>query len=162
MEDSYFRPFGQRTMSNQALYSADGVVVIYTRLGSPNIMKYVSNRAAWLGRQDLMITPRPSSSALSDDDLPIIERREGSSNSSPQCTSEEPHMRSCQTTEQEDPGYPRPRAAKVAIADKEHFKSELTNCGFSLEGKKHLLKGKYTFITAWRWRSCFSRNDFLK
>ena len=124
MEDSYFRPFGLRGLSNQALYSADGVVVIYSsRLGTTaNIMKYVKNRADWLGRQDLMIT-----STLSDDG------RELSSNT--ECSSEEPHMRSCQTPEPDDPWYPRPRAAKVAIADKEHFKSELTNCGFSPEGK---------------------------
>ena len=123
MEDSYFRPFGQRTLSNQALYSASGVVVIYTKLGAANIMKYVSNRAAWLGRQDLMIPP--SSSTLSDDE-PIIQRF-----SNAQCSSGEPEMRTCQTPEPEG----KPRAAKVAIADMEHFKSELANCGFSSEGK---------------------------
>ena len=123
MEDSYFRPFGQRTLSNQALYSASGVVVIYTKLGAANIMKYVSNRAAWLGRQDLMIPP--SSSTLSDDE-PIIQRF-----SNAQCSSGEPEMGTCQTPEPEG----KPRAAKVAIADMEHFKSELTNCGFSPEGK---------------------------
>ena len=124
MEDSYFRPFGLRGLSNQALYSADGVVVIYSRLGTTaNIMKYVKNRADWLGRQDLMIT-----STLSDDG------RELSSNT--ECSSEEPHMRSCQTPR---PGYTsssRSKIAKVALADKEHFKSELINCGFSTEGEK--------------------------
>ena len=123
MEDSYFRPFGQRTLSNQALYSASGVVVIYTKLGAANIMKYVSNRAAWLGRQDLMIPP--SSSTLSDDE-PIIQRF-----SNAQCSSGEPEMGTCQTPKPEG----KPRAAKVAIADMEHFKSELANCGFSSEGK---------------------------
>merc|ERR1711902_348544 len=86
VEDSYFRPFGQRTLSNQALYSASGVVVIYTRLAAANIMKYVSNRAAWLGRQDLMRSSSSSSSTLSDDE-PIIQRF-----SNTPCGSGEPEM----------------------------------------------------------------------
>ena len=129
MEDSYFRPFGLRGLSNQALYSADGVVVIYSRLGTTaNIMKYVKNRADWLGRQDLMIT-----STLSDDG------RELSSNT--ECSSAEPHMRSCQTPRPGDTSSSRSKIAKVALADKEHFKSELTNCGFSTEGEKMHMGG---------------------
>ena len=149
MEESYFRPFGLRTLSNQALYSADGPVVIYCRLGDPNIMKYVKNRADWLGRQDLMIT-----STLSDDEQ-IIQGREESSNN--ECSSEEPqlpYMRSCQTPRPGDPKSPRSRIAKVALADKEHFKSELTNCGFSTEGDKNTNGGKYVVpvfeIQSWK------------
>ena len=41
LEESYFRPFGQRTISNQALYGGDGVVVLYTTLSSANMIKYV-------------------------------------------------------------------------------------------------------------------------
>ena len=123
MEESYFRPFGLRTLSNQALYSADGVVVIYCRLRDPNIMKYVKNRADWLGRQDLMI-PQPPTSTLSDAEA-IIQGREVSSNA--ECSSEEPIMRSCRPAKPEDLKQSRLRIAKVAIADKEHFTSELTN-----------------------------------
>ena len=132
MEDSYFRPFGLRRLSNQALYSADEVVVIYSRLRDPNMMKYVRNRAAWLGRRDLMIrSPQP---ALSDDG-PIIQGREVASRA--ECSSEESHtMQSCHTPGPQDPRSTRPRTAKVAVADKENFQSELTHCGFSQEGKK--------------------------
>ena len=51
VEESYFRPFGLRVISNQALYESDLVVVIYSS-PSPNMSKYVRNRAAWLGEQD--------------------------------------------------------------------------------------------------------------
>ena len=47
VEESYFQPVGQRTLSNQALYQDKNVIVIYTsiRSGTIKMINYVKNRA---------------------------------------------------------------------------------------------------------------------
>ena len=47
VEESYFRPVGQRTQSNQALYQDKNVIVIYSSIRSATIkmINYVKNRA---------------------------------------------------------------------------------------------------------------------
>lgn len=98
LEESYFRPFGLRLISNQALYERDLVVVIYSSLSSHNMWRYVRNRATWLGQQHF--------------------RR--------QCT-EQQMENSCQAETFNN--------FKVTVADKEDFRAELNDCGFSPEGR---------------------------
>ena len=47
VEESYFQPVGQRTISNQALYQNKDLIVIYSsfRSGTIKMINYVKNRA---------------------------------------------------------------------------------------------------------------------
>ena len=56
VEESYFQPVGQRTLSNQALYQDKNVIVIYTsiRSGTIKMINYVKNRALAIATEILV------------------------------------------------------------------------------------------------------------
>ena len=122
VEESYFQPVGQRTLSNQALYQNKNVIVIYSsiRSGTIKMINYVKNRAVAVATE-IKDGLNYQTDNGTHSNLEFMNKQEIQS-----CSS------STETYKLTD--LKKPSDIKIAISEKEDFEHELLNCGFNLSG----------------------------
>ena len=125
VEESYFQPVGQRTLSNQALYQNKNVIVIYSsiRSGTIKMINYVKNRAVAVATE-IKDGLNYQTDNGTHSNLEFMNKQEIQS-----CSSSSSSTENYKLTE-----LKKPSDIKIAISEKEDFEHELLNCGFNLSG----------------------------